>query len=76
MSTYDYKNQAMQHEYSDCFLDAVYTVHIQSLANSDKLTSACFSCPARFGGTELVILLVEALVCGDITAQQHTYSLV
>jgi len=28
MSTYDYKNQAMQHEYSDCFLDAVYTVHI------------------------------------------------
>jgi len=33
------------------------------------VTSACFSCPPRFGGTELFNLLVVALVCvcGDIT---------
>jgi len=37
-----------------------------------KLTSACFSCPARFGGTELFNLLLEVLVCDDTAESTHT----
>jgi len=35
--------------------------------NQHTLTSACFSCPDLFGGTELFNLLAEAFVDGDVT---------